>query len=290
MVDDPNILANVGAREIFKDAVTIVDSVRQFAVEPPETNKDIEAHLAALHTQVRREGWLERPPQVTSEVLNALKASGEATEIPHFERLQEVMRSVKFPGTDQQLMNGTGAVSMIHAGTGLLSFTEAEGPIHNMEPVYDKTDGQMKKPFPGGLGDYAIGKALVEAAIGTAGMDDESDDQHVNDWASKVTGVSIHMGGATGKDAEGNAVYCGVSGAEMTKEAIALLNRSLRYKESKDDDFTCAGYVDTIVARWTLRLAAGEEITPEQAQADIDDAFALFRELDEVAPLPPYFH
>lgn len=278
------------AREAFKDSISLVQEVRQFVTKPPETPTDMVARLRDLHTRVRRESPFDRP-SITSDVMDVLKADGEVGEIPQFEKLQTIMKGVRYPGTDKQLINGTGTFVMIDGKTGAMSFTEAKGPIHDL-PVEKGDDGVERKIFPGGLVDYALGKTLVEVGLNASGKEGGTGNQENNDWAVATTGAKgIHMGGMTAKDKDGNPIYAGVSGAEMMPEAIALLNNSLKFPESKDGNYTCAGFIDMLVANWMVQVAQGNEVTLEQAQSEIDLAFDLFKNIESTgSSLPTHFH
>ena len=293
-MSDPNIAPSVDAREVFRDTLDQLHRIRNFVVEstkppePPKTPEEIEDQLREIHTTVRRATPFDLPT-ITSESVNALKGVGEVQDIPDLEKLRALMQAIHYPDSEQQLFPSTGTFAMIDGSTGEIYFNEVKGNIHDL-PEVTGDDGVARKLFRGGLPDYAFNKILVRAGLSATQREDGIGDQENNDWAVDVTNATmIHMGSAA-HSVGGRTVYFGVSGAEMHPDAVAVLIDSLQ-PESTDGEFTCAGYMDEVVAGWGARIASGEEITVEQAQAEIDDAFALFHALEEVDGfLPPHYH
>lgn len=263
---------------------TTIDRVRKFVQEPPKILLAHEAEFSELHAIIRE------PMSVTSEDMEGLIAEGKVERFDKMDQLLELMDGVKFTGTDIPLFECCGTLAMIEKSTGTIFFGEKKGEIHDRTTI-DK-DGNIVPLFPGGLTRYAVHKMITAATLQELGsdptMEDEEDLQYIGDIA-KTRG--LHMGQNSFVTDDGRRYDVGVSGADMTHETLELVTQKLELFGFTDEEYTIAGKVDSIVASWAARLAAGETVTTKQAQEEWDGFWSqLLTDLKSGKKFSSHFH
>lgn len=220
----------------------------------------LEVRLSALRDD------LHDGSTVTQESMKALVEAGEIDSYRPVETLQALMTGLTFPGSEEQLFDGTFTVALKEAGDGnKIQYAELPGSTHEM------ADEDGNKFFPGGLSPFALQKLASAAALDDLGspradMHDTGDAEYLK----SVYGKQAHMGLNMIKTTDGRKVYVGMSGAEMTHGAIDIVNSTLP-EDQQDGEFTIAGRVDGLVAKWAAQLYADEVVSLETAQLEFDE-------------------
>jgi hypothetical protein len=205
-------------------------------------------------------------PGITDEVIHGLEVAGDVNQLPHTDRLRELMSTVRFIGSDVPVFEGCGVIFTFQKDGPMYHLTM---PGHILEQT-SEVDGNQVLDFPGGLYDYAINKALSVAALkqlgSNSGLSRDDDAAYIQETTKAG---SVHMGGATYTTEDGRTFFTGVSGAEMTAEAVERI-KAMIPEDSQAGQYTIAGAIDEVVAGWVNRLAAGEDITLDQAQDELN--------------------
>jgi hypothetical protein len=258
----------------------LVFGVRSLMAVPPRNLNAFEAELAQLVKEVKT------PNMLTNETMEGLIEDKEIYRFEGKRALHDLLRSLRIPGTKIQAFDGTFTVAVAEPRLGNIQYAEIPGELHEIT----KEDGSLL--FPGGLTRYAWAKMLNASALTTlspeksipdGSMKSVEDAEYIK--SVETSEETVHMGSATYVDAEGNTYVAGVSGAEMTHEALDYIMNMLP-EASHDDRYTIAGILDGLVAHWAARMMAGEEVIPALAQRDFE---MLIKEIKGKV-LPQHYH
>lgn len=270
-------LSPADIHEPFAEAKSLIKRVVSFVQYPPHGLPTFEAELKNLHTAIRP------PMKLTSEAMTTLKTLGVVEEVPRFAQLLEIMKGLHLGAIP--LFNGACTVAIVEKSTGHMYFSEQEGDLHT------RTDGDGQLLFPGGLARYAVNKVLAATALQEVGSEPTMEDPEDAAYIKETTEApGVHMGSASYATEDGRRFDTGISGAEMTDQAIAQIN-SMLPATSSEGDYTIAGKIDGLVGSWAARLTAGEDVTVQQAQHEFDDLWGhILVEVKTGRQVPSHHH
>lgn len=274
--DRPREIAPRPTREQFN----LVQDVRGFMAVPPRNIDAFEAYLADVIKRVKT------PMALTNKTMEGFIDAKELQSFTKKEELRDLLKALRIPFTDIPAFDGSYTLAVAESHLGTIQYAEIPGELHELK------DDEGKPVFPGGLTRYAWAKMVIASALETLGstgsMEDVKDAEYILSVATSE--ASVHMGSASYSDVDGNRFDAGVSGAELSRDAVEYVKRILLHPKSQDGDFTLAGIIDGLVAHWACRMMAEETVPVEQAQGEFERLLEKMRTMDRTQKTVPSHH